>query len=88
MYSPIIGSSEPDGGINHVVTPEETMERTIHLRAMFEECRSDMLDEINLIDARIVQPAMEAKDSIQPMKKVIKKREDKKVRPSASGMSA
>ena len=38
-----------------------------------------MLEEVNMVDTRIIRPATEAKEFIQPLKKVIKKREDRKV---------
>ena len=46
----------------------------------YAELKSDLLDEVNMVDDRIVKPATEAKDYIQPLKKVIKQREDRKVR--------
>lgn len=55
------------------------MERTIKLHTAYDELRTDLLDEIAMVDTRIIKPATEAKDCIQPMKKVIKKRGDKKV---------
>ena len=45
----------------------------------YAELKTDLLSEVNLVDERIVKPATEAKDHIQPLKKVIKQREDRKV---------
>lgn len=56
------------------------MDRTSRLKEEFESLRVDLLAEINTVDDRMIRPAMEAKDYLQPMKKVIKKRDDKKVR--------
>ena len=39
----------------------------------------ELLTEVTMVDERMVKPAMAAKDYLQPMKKVIKKRDDKKV---------
>ncbi|KAI9845736.1 MAG: hypothetical protein M1837_004569 [Sclerophora amabilis] len=79
LYNPIIGAGESHDGPEYAVTPRTTLARTDKLREIYEELRTDLLDEVNLIDARVIKPAMEAKESIQPLKKVIKKREDKKL---------
>ena len=55
------------------------MERTSKLQNAFDELRTDLLEEVTVIDTRIIKPAQDARDSIYPMKKVIKKRGDKKV---------
>lgn len=60
-------------------TPEKTMQRTTRLRDDYEALKADLLEEVNLVDSRMIKPAMDAKDYVQPMKKTIKKREDKKV---------
>jgi len=80
MYSPIIGANEEYTGHEPVITPQHIMERTTKLNAAYDELRTDLLEEVAGVDTRIIKPAQEAKDCIQPMKKVIKKRGDKKVR--------
>lgn len=55
------------------------MRRTTRLRDDYEALKTDLLEEVNLVDSRMIKPAMDAKDYLQPMKKTIKKREDKKV---------
>lgn len=55
------------------------MERTITFHTSYDELRTDLLEEVAMVDTRIIKPATEAKDYIQPMKKVIRKRGDKKV---------
>lgn len=57
------------------------MMRTVKLQQAYDELKTDLLEEVELVDERIIKPAMEAKDHIQPLKKVIKKRGDRKVRP-------
>lgn len=54
-------------------------QRTAKLSQGYEELKTDLLEEVNMADARIIKPASEARDWIQPLKKVIKKREDRKV---------
>ncbi|EER27354.1 hypothetical protein D8B26_006591 [Coccidioides posadasii str. Silveira] len=78
LYQPIIGSSEPTAH-PPAITPESTLERTSRLKEEYESLRVDLLAEIQSVDDRMIKPAMEAKDYLQPMKKVMKKREDKKL---------
>ncbi|KAI9850108.1 MAG: hypothetical protein M1838_006082 [Thelocarpon superellum] len=79
LYNPIPGASEAGGALEYAETPDAILERTTKLRELYEELRTELLEEVNQVDARIIGPAMQAKDSIQPMKKVIKKREDHKL---------
>ena len=79
MYEPIIGMNEPYEGHEPVITPASTMKRTTKLQVEYGGLKADLLQEVNMVDTRIIKPAMEAKDWIQPLKKVIKKREDRKV---------
>ena len=83
MYEPILGTNEPYEGREPVITPASTMTRTIKLQEEYGGLKADLLQEVNMVDTRIIKPAMEAKDWIQPLKKVIKKREDRKVGPLA-----
>ena len=55
------------------------MDRAQKLHTNYDELRNDLLEEVAMVDSRIIKPAQEAKDCIQPLKKVIKKRGDKKV---------
>ena len=80
IYHPIIGSSESENDVEYAETPEAIVQRTRHLKEIYEELKDTVLDEVSMVDDSLVRPAMDAKDSIQPMKKVIKKRQDKKVR--------
>ncbi len=65
-------------------TPQHIMERTIKLQEGYSELKTDLLEDVNMVDTRIIGPAMDAKDYIQPLKKVIKKRGDRKVTRSES----
>ena len=80
IYSPVIGSDENYSGHEPVETPRSTMERTVKLQEAYVGLRTDLLEEVETIEARIIKPASDAKDSIQPLKKIIKKRGDRKVR--------
>ena len=79
MYAPIIGANEEYEGHIPVMTVEGTLSRVEKLQTAYDELRTDLLEEVSLVDTRIIKPAMEAKDYIQPLKKVIKKRGDRKV---------
>ena len=79
MYSPIIGADDEYSGHEPIETPHEIMNRTTKLSTAYEDLRTDLLEEVATIDTRVIKPAQEAKDCIHPMKKVIKKRGDKKV---------
>lgn len=79
MFTPILGAEESYTGREPVSTPENTMRRTTRLRDGYEALKTDLLEEVNLVDARMIKPVMDAKDYVQPMKKTIKKREDRKV---------
>jgi hypothetical protein len=80
IYAPIIGSSEPSDRSNSpILTPQNLLSRTSRLHEEYESLRTDLLDEVHAVDDRIINPAQKAKDMISPLKKTIKKREDKKV---------
>ena len=79
MYQPFIGADDSYTGNEHAMTPQSTMQRTTKLSQGYEELKTDLLEEVNLVDTRIIKPATEAKEWIQPLKKVIRKREDRKV---------
>lgn len=81
MYAPIIGSSDPNTTRPSVETPENIQRRTRKLYEEYESLRSDLLVEVKAVDERMIQPAQQAKELLLPMKKTIKKREEKKVCP-------
>ncbi|KKK17867.1 hypothetical protein AOCH_006531, partial [Aspergillus ochraceoroseus] len=78
LYAPIIGAAEASSH-TPVQTPPDTLARTTRLRAEYDELKKDMLEELAAVDDRIIRPASEAKDCLTPVKKNIKKREDKKL---------
>jgi hypothetical protein len=79
IYSPILGADDSYSGRESASTPKRTMERTAKLQGLYDELRNDLLEEVDMAETRIIKPAMQAKDGIQPLKKVIKKRGDRKV---------
>lgn len=83
LYAPI-GGTETATIHTPVETPEKTMIRTNRLRDEYEELCKDLLEELNTVDQRMIQPASQAKEFMMPLKKTIKKRDDRKVCPFLS----
>lgn len=79
MYEPFIGADDSNTTNKHALTPSSPMQRTVKLSQSYDELKTDLLEEVDMADVRIIKPATEARDWIQPLKKVIKKREDRKV---------
>ncbi|KXG50005.1 uncharacterized protein PGRI_059730 [Penicillium griseofulvum] len=78
LYGPIIGSSETTTNHKAVETDDIRLARTNRLRKDYDELRTDLIQELSAADTRMTQPAAQAKESLAPMKKTIKKRNDKK----------
>ena len=78
LYNPIIGASDGHGG-EPVLTSEQQLERTLKLKEAYTELKTELTEEVNMMDARIIQPATEAKEYLQPIRKTIKKRENKRL---------
>ncbi|PKX97030.1 BAR and SH3 domain-containing protein [Aspergillus novofumigatus IBT 16806] len=78
IYAPIIGSSDPTTA-KAAPTPEATLARTRRLREEYEELRKELAEELNAVDQRMIRPASQAKEYLAPLKKTIKKREDRKL---------
>lgn len=79
LYAPILGSSDSSTGPKAAPTPRETLARTNKLREQYEELRRELLADITAVDERMIKPATQAREYLIPMKKTIKKRDDRKV---------
>lgn len=79
LYAPIIGSSEPTSDRQPATTPEDVLTRTATLRDEYEDLKTELMQELNAMEDRMITPTMQAKESLAPMKKTIKKRGDRKV---------
>jgi amphiphysin len=79
LYNPIIGATSDGYGHEPALTPQLQLDRTSHLKRAYDELKTDLLDEVNMVDMRIIRPATDAKECIQPLKKTIKKRENKRL---------
>ncbi|KAL4750583.1 hypothetical protein BDW72DRAFT_111564 [Aspergillus terricola var. indicus] len=78
LYSPIIGSAEPTSH-TPVPTPEATLARTAKLKIEYEDLTKDILNDLAAIDQQMIAPASQAKECLVPLKKAIKKRDDRKL---------
>ncbi|KAH8594114.1 hypothetical protein B0O99DRAFT_673254 [Bisporella sp. PMI_857] len=78
LYQPIIGTSD-DHRDDPVLTPQHIIDRASSLKDTFAELKTELLQEVILMDTRVIQPATQAKDYLQPLRKSIKKRENKRL---------
>jgi amphiphysin len=79
LYNPIVGASSDGHGHEPVMTSQAQLDRSYKLQQVYTELKTDLLEEVNMMDARIIRPASDAKEYIQPIKKTIKKRENKRL---------
>jgi amphiphysin len=78
LYDPIVGATDGHGK-ELVATPDLQLHRTYKLRETYAELKDEMLQEIAHIDNRLMTPATSARDYIAPIRKTIKKRENKRL---------
>jgi amphiphysin len=78
LYDPIEGSGRANGKLA-MPTPELQLNRTFKLKEAYAELRTELLEEIAQIDARIVKPVTDARDCIAPVRKTMKKRENRRL---------
>lgn len=78
LYDPIVGASDGHGR-QTAITPELQLHRTFALKDVYSDLRTELTDDITSIESRIIQPANNARQSIAPIRKTIKKREDKRL---------
>jgi amphiphysin len=80
MYHPV---SVPAGDLRPqhqpVVTPPATLGRVKRLQQGYAELRDDLLEEMGSIEYRVIKPAQDAREALQPMRKFIKKRQERKI---------
>ncbi|KAK3899314.1 hypothetical protein C8A05DRAFT_37076 [Staphylotrichum tortipilum] len=78
LYDPIVGASDGQSR-NAVPTPPLQLERTFKLKTAYAELKTDFVEELGMIEERVMKPATDARESIAPIRKTIKKRENKRV---------
>ncbi|KAK7754621.1 hypothetical protein SLS62_003404 [Diatrype stigma] len=78
LWDPIAGATDGHG-TQAAPTPELQLQRTFKLKETYAELKTDLLEEMALIDSRIITPTTDARASIEPLRKTIKKRENKRL---------
>ncbi|KFY06721.1 hypothetical protein V492_07799 [Pseudogymnoascus sp. VKM F-4246] len=79
IYNPIVGATSEGHGHDAIMTPENMLIKTKNLKEAYAELKTDLLEELNLVDPRIIRPATEVLECIKPIKKTIKNRENKRI---------
>ncbi len=79
LYNPIVGATSDWRGHEPASPSELQLERSSALKEAYAGLKAELLDEVNMIDSRVIKPASDAKDCIQPIKKTIKKRDNKRL---------
>ncbi|KAI0112875.1 hypothetical protein F4814DRAFT_324957 [Daldinia grandis] len=78
LWDPIVGATDGHG-TTAVPTPDLQLERTLRLKQAYTELKAEVLEEVGLIESTIIKPATDARDCIAPLRKTIKKRENKRL---------
>lgn len=78
LYDPIVGASDGHGRPTKT-TDQDKLERTFALKQAYTDLRNDLVDGINSIETDIIRPALDARTAIAPIRKTIKKRENKRL---------
>ncbi|KAH8884220.1 hypothetical protein GQ53DRAFT_731028 [Thozetella sp. PMI_491] len=78
LYDPIVGATDGHGRPS-VPTPELQLHRTFKLKEAYAELKTELLEEVAVIEERVIKPASDARDYIAPIRKTIKKREAKRI---------
>lgn len=78
LYDPIVGASDGHGR-PALQTPEEQLHRTFALKQAYSELRTELTEGIMSIEKLVMNPALDARNSIAPIRKTIKKRENKRL---------
>ncbi|ROV94922.1 hypothetical protein VSDG_07112 [Cytospora chrysosperma] len=77
LYDPIVGASDGHGRPS-AQTPELQLHRTFKLKEAYSDLRTELNEDIKSIEERIIRPGNDARQAIAPIRKTIKKREDKR----------
>ncbi|KAI0476449.1 hypothetical protein GGR56DRAFT_471605 [Xylariaceae sp. FL0804] len=78
LWDPIVGASDGHGKAA-APTPQLQLERTLRLKEAYTELKNEIMEEAATIDNTVIRPATDARDCIAPMRKTIKKRENKRL---------
>lgn len=79
LYNPIVGKNEAESTTRRVATPVQSMNSVKEFQMTMVELRDIILPELDRVDNMVVLPSKEFIDIIKMIKKIISKREHKKV---------
>lgn len=75
LYSPI---HDPESQFNAATDPA-MLDKAVQFRTSYSDLEKELQQETDWIQTKLLHPAMDAKQSIAPLKKVVKKRENHKL---------
>lgn len=78
LYDPIVGASDGHGR-RAEPTPEPLLIRSFNLRQAYSDIKDDLVSEMAAFDLDVIKPGNDARDAIQPLRRTIKKRENKRL---------
>ncbi|KAG9245908.1 hypothetical protein BJ878DRAFT_533579 [Calycina marina] len=78
LYNQIVGTSDGHRD-DPSLTSRDLLERASTLKATYTDLKTELLGEVIMMDARVIRPVMDAKEYLQPLRKTIKKRENKRL---------
>lgn len=78
LYNPIVGTSDLHRD-DPALTPQLQLDRTVKLKDACAELKTELMEEVIMMDSRVIRPATDAKEYLQPIRKTIKKRENKRL---------
>ncbi|EXJ80376.1 hypothetical protein A1O1_08520 [Capronia coronata CBS 617.96] len=79
LYNPIVGAGDGYQGHVPAPTPDHILRRVKRITSDYADLMKDLTGDLAQVDDRLIKPAQVAKDSLQTMRKTIKKREDRKL---------
>ncbi|EMC99108.1 hypothetical protein BAUCODRAFT_65537 [Baudoinia panamericana UAMH 10762] len=79
LYKPIEPTSSPDMHHQPAVTPSNYMQKCLGLQKLYSELKTDLQQEITMIDNKLLRPAEQAKQSTKQLHKTLKHRENTKL---------
>ncbi|KAK4188992.1 hypothetical protein QBC35DRAFT_450747 [Podospora australis] len=78
LYDPVVGATDGHGR-EAIPTPKQQLARSFRLREVYSDLRTELLQDITAIEERIIRPGTDARTLIAPIRKTIKKRENKRL---------
>lgn len=79
LYKPIEPSNAPEMRHQPAVTPSSYMQKCLGMQKLYSETRDDLLQELTLIDQKLVRPVEQAKEATKGLQKTLKHRENTKL---------